>query len=78
MKQNLTLNLESDLIKRAKILAAKKDVSLTQLIRDGLMNLLRSEGEYEKMRKNALGHLKKGASLGGGPYYQDRGKLHGR
>jgi len=65
MKQNITLSLEKDLIKKAKILAAKKDMSVTKLLSEELTKVISEDDEYEVAKKRALTVLKKGLPLGG-------------
>ena len=65
MKQNITLSLEKDLIRKAKILAAKKDISISKLLSEELARLITGEDLYESARKRAIARLKKGVHLGG-------------
>lgn len=65
MKQNLTLSLEKDIIKKAKILAAQKDTSVSGLLSKYLEKLVTEEESYQAARKKALEFLKRGFSLGG-------------
>ena len=41
MKQNITLSLEKDLIKRAKILSTKRQTSISQMLGQELKKLFR-------------------------------------
>ena len=77
MKRNITLSLDKDLIKRGKILAAKKETSLSGLLRDLIKQSVEEEESYEIAKKNALEILSKGFHMGGGITYS-RDSLHER
>ena len=64
MKQNITLSLEKDLLRKAKLLAAKKDMSVTKLLSEQLNNVISEDDEYEAAKKRALTVLRKGLHLG--------------
>jgi hypothetical protein len=65
MKQNITLSLNKDLIKKAKVLAAKKDVSVTKLLAEQLSRIVSEDDQYESSKRRALARLRKGLHLGG-------------
>jgi hypothetical protein len=65
MKQNITLSLEKELLKKAKLMATKKETSVTKLLTDQLNKMISEEDEYESAKKRALANLKKGFHLGG-------------
>jgi hypothetical protein len=65
MKQNITLSIEKDLIRKAKILAARKDTSISKLLSEELARIITGEDLYESARKRATARLKKGFHLGG-------------
>ena len=65
MKQNLTISLEKELIKKAKILAAQKETSVTGLLSEYLEKIVSEEEAYEKAKQKAFQKLKRGYSLGG-------------
>jgi hypothetical protein len=65
MKQNLTISLEKALIKKAKILAAQKETSVTGLLSEFLKKIVYEEEAYEKAKQKALEKLAIGYSLGG-------------
>ena len=77
MKQNITLALEQELLKKAKVLAAKKDVSVTKLLAEELARMVAADDQYELSKKRALARLKKGFHLGG-QILPDREELHAR
>ncbi len=65
MKQNITLSIEKELIKKGKIIAARKDTSVSKMISDLLKDMVCREDLYEAAMRNALFNLKKGFHLGG-------------
>jgi predicted transcriptional regulator len=64
MKTNITLKLDSDLVREAKVLAAKRDSSVSRLLADQLEALVREERSYEAARRRALARLRRGYDLG--------------
>ena len=77
MKQNITLSIEKDLIRKAKVLAAKKEISISKLLSRELGRILSDEDLYESARKRAAARLKKGFHLGG-KILPTREELHER
>lgn len=65
MKQNITLSLDRAIIKKAKVLAAKKDISVTKLLSEQLARIVSEDNQYESSKRRALAYLKKGFHLGG-------------
>ncbi len=63
-KQNVTLSIDKSLLKKAKILAAKEDKSLSALIREALEKRIRETKEYKMAMKRQVTILKKGYNLG--------------
>ena len=76
MKQNITLSLDSELLKGARVLAAERGTSVSKLLAVELERLVRSEQAYRNAREQALSILDQGLHLGGGR--PDRGSLHER
>ena len=76
-KQNLTLSLDKEVIRRAKILAAKRSVSISQLVAEELTRLVEDAEAYEQARRLAVTELSKGFHSGG---YEpvSRDELHER
>jgi len=77
MKQNITLSIEKDLIRKAKVLAAKKEIFISKLLSGELARILSDEDLYESARKRATARLKKGFHLGG-KILANREELHER
>ena len=77
MKQNITISLEKELIKKAKILAALKETSVTRLLSEELKQLIQKEEQYQQAKKKALALLNSGFHLGG-KIKATREELHAR
>ncbi len=77
MKQNITLSLDTDLIKKGKIIASKKETSLNRLLSDFLKQIIDEEDFYEQCKRKAMNTLNKGYHLGGKITYT-REELHER
>jgi hypothetical protein len=65
MKQNITLSIEKDIIKKGKIIAAQKDTSISKMLSEQLKQIIDMEEQYEAAKRSALQTLKKGFRLGG-------------
>jgi predicted transcriptional regulator len=65
MKQNITISLDKEVIRKSKILAAKKKTSISKLLADSLASIVDKEDFYEAAKRNGLQKLKKGFRLGG-------------
>ncbi|OGP75088.1 MAG: hypothetical protein A2V86_10220 [Deltaproteobacteria bacterium RBG_16_49_23] len=65
MKQNITLAIEKELLKRAKLIATKKETSVTKLLTEQLSKIVSEDEEYDLAKKRALAILRKGFHLGG-------------
>jgi predicted transcriptional regulator len=64
MKTNITLKVERDLLRRARVLAAEKDTSVSALVTEQLEKAVREREGYEQAKKHALAAMKKGLNLG--------------
>lgn len=65
MKQNITLSIEEDIIKKGKLIAAQKGTSLSKMLNDHLKQTIGREKHYEAAKRSALHALKNGFHLGG-------------
>jgi hypothetical protein len=65
MKQNITLSIEKELLKKAKLLAAKKETSVSRLLTEKLVKMVSEDDQYDLAKKRALTILKQGFHLGG-------------
>ena len=63
MKTNITLKLDSDLLREVKILAAEEDTSISALLAARLEQIVRERKTYDRARKRALVRLREGLDL---------------
>jgi predicted transcriptional regulator len=64
MKSNVTLKLDRDLLRKARILAAEADTSISALLAQQLEKAVREREGYEQAKRQALANLAKGFHLG--------------
>jgi hypothetical protein len=78
-RQNVTLFLPKDLLKKAKTLAVMKDKSLSDLLRETLEEKVKQETGYQKAKERQVALMKKGFNLGTkGKIAISREELHER
>ncbi|HYL10766.1 MAG TPA: DUF6364 family protein [Candidatus Acidoferrales bacterium] len=65
MKQNITISLDRQTIRKAKILAAKQGTSISGLLAGQIETLVGEEESYDRAERQALALLDKGFHLGG-------------
>lgn len=65
MRQNITLSLDKELMRKTRVLAAQQGTSISGLLRRYLEQLLNEEETYEAARQHALTLLERGFHLGG-------------
>jgi len=65
MKQNITLSLEKQTLRKARILAAKQGTSISRLLAGQIEALVCEEEAYEQAEREALALLDQGFHLGG-------------
>jgi hypothetical protein len=65
-KQNVTISLSRRVLKKAKILAARRETSISGLLAQELESLVGNEEAYERAQVQARALLDKGFHLGGG------------
>jgi hypothetical protein len=63
-KSNVTLSVEADLLREAKVLAAQRGTSVSRLLADELEKLVRQDKAYETAKRRALARLEEGYDLG--------------
>jgi len=65
LKQNITLSLSRDTIRKAKVLAAQRETSISGLLSDQIEKLVGEQEVYERCKRDALALLEPGFHLGG-------------
>ena len=63
-KTNITLKLDRATLKKMKILAAKRETSISALVTIQIEELVKREGGYEQAMKRSVARMKKGLNLG--------------
>ena len=76
MKQNITLALDARLLKAAKVLAARRNASVSSLLAEELAAKVLRERDYEGAKSRALALLTSKLPLGGEPLRREA--LHER
>ncbi len=64
-KQNITLSLDKGILRKAKVLAARRETSISGLLSQQIETLVGQEEAYERARRDAMRLLEKGFHLGG-------------
>ena len=64
-KQNITISLSRQILKKAKILAARRETSISGLIAQELELLVGDEEAYERAQQQAVALFDQGVHLGG-------------
>jgi hypothetical protein len=77
VKRNLTVQLDEDVIAKARVLAARRATSVSRLVADEITRLVADDDGYRWARATALGQLERGLHLGGSPL-PERDELHER
>ncbi|MEW6376358.1 MAG: DUF6364 family protein [Thermodesulfobacteriota bacterium] len=78
-KQNITLSLPKDILKKGKLLAAKKGISLNEMVRELLQKDVENELEYQTSAEREIKRMKEGMRLGTkGKISWKRDQLHQR
>jgi hypothetical protein len=76
-KQNLTISLDREVIRKAKVVAARQETSISGLLAQQLEMLVGKEEAYERAKRQAMALLDEGFHLGG-VIRADRDELHER
>ena len=77
--RNITLSLPRDMLREVKVLAARRDTSVSKLLTGALEELVQKEREYERAKDRSLALMDGGRDLGtGGSISWRRDELHER
>jgi hypothetical protein len=77
MKTNITLKMDADLLREARVLAAEEDTSISAMLAARLEQIVRERKAYQRARKRALARLREGMDLRWTPP-RSRDELHDR
>ncbi len=75
-KQNVTVSLSRQVLKKAKILAARRETSISGLLAQEIEFLVGKADEYERAERQARALLEQGFHMGG--LIASRDELHER
>lgn len=77
MKTNVTLKIDTDLLREARILAVEEGTSISRMLSDRLEIAVRERKGYNQARRRALARLQKSFNLRWTPPHS-RDELHER
>lgn len=75
--QNLTVRLSRQTIHKARVLAAKRSTSISNLVAEQIERLTHEDDDYTRAMRSAMGRMERGFHLGG-DHKLDRDALHER
>jgi len=75
-KANITLKLDKELLRRARILAAEEGTSISALLAAKLEEAIRKRNGYDQAKRRSLARLAEGWDLGGRALSRD--EIHER
>jgi hypothetical protein len=76
-KQNVTVSLSREVLKKAKILAARRETSISGLLAQEIEAMVSEDEAYESAQRQAMALLERGFHLGGAARVS-REELHER
>jgi len=71
VNQNLTVQLDAEVIRRAKVLAARRGTSVSGLVAQQLEKLTAADERYQRARESALRMLEQARDRGGRQWTRD-------
>ena len=77
MKQNITISLDRELIRQARVIAARRGTSVSGLLAAELARTVAEDETYQQAQRQAISMLDKGFPMGGQPL-PPRDELHER
>lgn len=77
MKRNLTVQLDESVIKKARVVAARRSTSISRLVSEEIERAAAQDTTWQTAKKAALAQLDHPFRLGGGKL-PDRESLHER
>lgn len=64
-RQNITVKLRRETLRKARVLAARRNTSVSGLLEQQIETLVGTDDAYEQARRRALALLEQGFHLGG-------------
>ncbi len=77
MSRNITLSLDEEIIQKIRVVAARRGMSVSSMLRDQMRRLVQKDDKYGTARDQARRRLARGSHLGGGRL-PAREELHDR
>jgi hypothetical protein len=77
MKQNVTVSLKTTTVRKARILAARRDTSISGMLAEQIQKMVDDEDEIQRASASAIARLERGLRMGGGRLVS-RDELHER
>jgi hypothetical protein len=77
MKTNITLKIDADILREARVLAAEEGRSISALVTDRLESMVRERKAFDRARRRAVARLRQGLDLQWTPVTA-RDELHER
>lgn len=74
-KRNLTVQLDAEIVRKARLLAAERSTSISKLVADEIERLVGDEDRYRAAQEHAVREMMTGYHLGG-PLYPRRDDLY--
>jgi hypothetical protein len=65
LRQNVTISISRDTVRKARILAAKRSTSISALLAEQIEVLIGEEEKWDRSQRSALALLENGFHLGG-------------
>lgn len=65
MKRNLTVQLDEEIVDKAKVLAARRGTSVSALLSQQVVKMTEEAARYEKAKKRALARMDAAVDRGG-------------
>ena len=78
VKRNLTVQLEEETVRQAKVLAARRSTSVSRMVAEEIERLVDEDEAYRRAARIALEQLEAGYPLGTGGRLPPRDVLHER
>ncbi len=78
MKRNLTVELDVETIRKARVLAAKRDTSISRLVAGEIERLVGETEAYERVKAEAMRELEDGFDMGTNGILPKRDELYDR
>ncbi len=77
MKRNLTVQLDEEIVGKARVLAARRSTSVSKLVAQEIQKMVGEDKSYQRAKAVALRQLANGFHLGGGEL-PERDVIHER